>query len=176
MEEALVRIGADPPEVFLVDIGLPGMSGIDGIRRLKEAWPAVPAVVLTVYGDDKRIFDALWAGARGYLLKNTPPARLLESVTEIINGGAPMSPVVARRVVDVFQHVEPPLDCSHSLTPHETRLLKLLVEGHNYQTAATELGVSVNTIRFHIRSIYSKLQVHSKAEAVSKALRARIIR
>jgi DNA-binding NarL/FixJ family response regulator len=131
--------------------------------------------VLTVYHDDKRIFDALCAGARGYLLKNTPPARLLESVREIMSGGAPMSPEVARRVVDLFQEIHPAVP-DHNLTPHEMRLLKLLAEGHNYQTAAAELKVSVNTIRFHMRSVYSKLEVHSKAEAVSKALRSRIIR
>jgi DNA-binding NarL/FixJ family response regulator len=175
MEEALSRIGTELPEVVLIDIGLPGMSGIDGMRRLKELWPDLALVALTIYGDDKRIFDALCAGARGYLLKNTPPARLLESVREIMSGGAPMSPEVARRVVDLFQRIQPSVP-DHDLTPHELRLLKLLVEGHNYQTAAAELKVSVNTIRFHMRSVYSKLQVHSKAEAVSKALRAGIIR
>jgi DNA-binding NarL/FixJ family response regulator len=176
MEEALPRIGRELPEVVLVDIGLPGMSGIDGIRVLKETWPDLALVVLTVYGDDKRIFDALCAGARGYLLKNTPPARLLESLREVMNGGAPMSPEVARRVVDLFQQIQPPIHPDHNLTPHEMRLVKLLVEGHNYQTAAVELRVSVNTIRFHMRTIYSKLHVHSKSQAVSKALRDRIIR
>jgi DNA-binding NarL/FixJ family response regulator len=175
MEEALPRIGGELPEVVLVDIGLPGMSGIDGICRMKELWPDLPLVVLTIYGDDKRIFDALCAGARGYLLKNTPPVRLLESIREIMGGGAPMSPEVARRVVDLFQQIHPSVP-DHDLTPHEMRLLKLLVEGHNYQTAGAELKVSINTIRFHMRSVYSKLQVHSKAEAVSKALRSRIIR
>ena len=175
MEEALPRIGGELPDVVLVDIGLPGISGIEGIRRLKETWPDLALVVLTVYDDDKRIFDALCAGAHGYLLKNTPPARLLESLKEIVSGGAPMSPEVARRVVDLFREIQPSVP-DHNLTPHEMRLLRLLVEGHNYQTAAVELKVSVNTIRFHMRSVYSKLQVHSKAEAVSKALRARIIR
>lgn len=175
MEEALPRIGSELPEVVLIDIGLPGMSGIEGIRRLKDLWRDLALVVLTVYDDDKRIFDALCAGARGYLLKNTPPARLLESVREIMSGGAPMSPEVARRVVDLFQQIHPAVP-DHNLTPHEMRLLKLLAEGHNYQTAAAELKVSVNTIRFHMRSVYSKLEVHSKAEAVSKALRSRIIR
>src|SRR5215831_3657241 len=116
MEEALPRIGSELPEVVLVDIGLPGMSGIDGIRRLKELWPDLALVVLTIYGDDKRIFDALCAGARGYLLKNTPPARLLESVREIMSGGAPMSPEVARRVVDLFQQIQPTVH-DHDLTP-----------------------------------------------------------
>ena len=176
MEEALPRIPSELPDVVLVDIGLPGMSGIEGIRILKDASPSLALVVLTVYDDDKHIFDALCAGARGYLLKNTPPVRLLECLKEVIAGGAPMSPEVARQVIDLFQQIQPPVTLEHSLTPHEMRLVKLLVEGHNYQTAAAELHVSVNTIRFHMRSIYSKLHVHSKAEAVSKALRTRIIR
>jgi DNA-binding NarL/FixJ family response regulator len=175
MEEALPCIGVELPDVVLVDIGLPGMSGIEGIRVLTEAWPSLALVVLTVYDDDKRIFDALCAGARGYLLKNTPPARLLDCLHEVVDGGAPMSPAVARRVVDLLQQNQSPTHLDHNLTPHEIRLVKLLVEGYNYQTAAVELRVSVNTIRFHMRSVYSKLHVHSKAEAVSKALRTRII-
>ena len=132
--------------------------------------------MLTVYDDDQRIFDALCAGACGYLLKKTPPARLLESLKEVVGGGAPMSPDVARRVVTLFREFRPPADAGHQLTPHEIRILGLLVEGHNYKTSADELHVSINTIRFHMRSIYEKLQVHSKSEAVSKALRNRIIR
>ncbi len=116
------------------------------------------------------------AGACGYLLKKTPPARLLESLKEAVNGGGPMSPEVARRVIALFREIRPPGDADCHLTPHEIRVLKLLVEGHNYKTAALELAVSVNTIRFHMRSIYEKLQVHSKSEAVAKALRGRIIR
>ncbi len=175
MEEALERLREPLPEVVLVDIGLPGMSGIDGIRRLKQSHPAVSALVLTVYDDDERIFDAICAGACGYLLKKTPPARLLESVREVANGGAPMSPEVARRVIALFREIRPPERADYHLTAHELRLLKLLVEGHNYKTAAEEVGVSVNTISFHMRHIYEKLQVHSKSEAVAKALRNRIV-
>jgi DNA-binding NarL/FixJ family response regulator len=176
MEEALPQIGRDLPDVVLVDIGLPGMSGIEGIRELKERHPNLSVLMLTVYDDDTRIFDALCAGACGYLLKKTPPARLLESIKEVVDGGAPMSPEIARRVIALFREVQPPVEAHYLLTPHETRLLKLLVEGHNYKSAAAELEVSVNTIRFHMRSIYDKLQVHSKSEAVAKALRNRIIR
>jgi DNA-binding NarL/FixJ family response regulator len=160
----------------LLDIGLPGMSGIAGIGKLKEANPNLTVLILTVYDDDNRIFEALCAGACGYLLKKTPPARLLEGIKEVVNGGAPMSPEVARRVVALFREFQPPRESTYRLTPHETRLLKLLVEGHNYKSAAVELNVSVNTIRFHMRSVYDKLQVHSKSEAVAKALRNRIIR
>ena len=176
MEDALARITLDPPDIALVDIGLPGISGIEGIRRLKVAKPSVAILMLTVYNDDKRIFDALCAGASGYLLKQTPPGRLIESLREVLDGGAPMSPEVARKVVALFREFRPPDDARHGLTPHEVRLLKLLVEGYNYTTAAEEFGVSVNTVKFHMRSIYDKLQVHSKSQAVSKALRDRIVR
>ncbi len=176
MEEALQQIGRDLPDVVLVDIGLPRMSGTEGIRLLRERYPNLPAVVLTVYEDDKRIFDAICAGACGYLLKKTAPARLLESLHEAVNGGAPMSPEVARKVIALFREIRPPEGADYQLTPHEIRILKLLVEGHNYKTAAAELDVSVNTIRFHMRSIYDKLHVHSKSEAVAKALRERIVR
>ena len=176
MEEAIEKIGHDLPDVALIDIGLPVMSGIEGIRVLKKLHPKVAMMMLTVYEDDKRIFDAVCAGACGYLLKKTPPARLLESIQEVAGGGAPMSPEIARRVVELFRRTNLPEDAASDLTPHEIRLLKLLVEGHNYKTAAAELDVSVNTIRFHVRSIYDKLQVHSKSEAVAKSLRQRIIR
>src|SRR6185295_15048865 len=175
MEDALARLPGNIPDVLLSDIGLPGMNGIDGIRILKERYPQMQILMLTVYDDDDRIFDALCAGASGYLLKKTPPARLLDSLKEAVTGGAPMSPEVARRVIALFRDVRPPERADYQLTPHETRLLKLLVEGHNYKTAALELGVSFHTIHFHMRNVYDKLQVHSKSEAVAKALRDRIV-
>jgi DNA-binding NarL/FixJ family response regulator len=175
MEEALEKIRLELPDIMLMDIGLPGMSGIEGIRLLKESHPEMLLLMLTVYDDDEMIFDALCAGACGYLLKKTPPARLIESLTEAMNGGAPMSPEVARRVIKLFREIRPPDRADYKLTPHELRLLKLLVEGHNYKTAATSLGVSVTTVAFHMRNIYEKLQVHSKSEAVSKALRNRLV-
>ncbi len=175
MEDALREIGSDLPDVVLADIGLPGMSGIEGIGLLRERFPGLTVLMLTVYADDERIFDALCAGASGYLLKKTPPARLLEYLREAADGGAPMSPEVARRVVALFREIRPPERADYDLTPHELRLLKLLVEGYSYKTAAHHLGVSVNTISFHIKSVYEKLQVHSKSEAVAKALRNRLI-
>ena len=125
--------------------------------------------------DDARVFDALCAGASGYLLKNTPPARLLDSLTEAVNGGAPMSPEVASRVVRLFREVRPPDRAAYQLTAQEIELLKLLVDGHHYKTAAHSMGISVNTVSFHLKNIYTKLRVHSKSEAVAKALRARIV-
>jgi len=132
--------------------------------------------MLTVYDDDDRIFDALCAGACGYLLKRTSPARLLESLKEAVSGGAPMSPEVASRVISLFRDIRPPERAGYDLTPHESRLLKLVVDGHNYTTAAEELNVSYNTVKFHMRHIYEKLQVHSKSEAVAKAMRERLFK
>ena len=152
------------------------MSGIEGIRILKERYPNLLLLMLTVYDDDDRIFDALCAGACGYLLKRTSPARLLESLREAVTGGAPMSPEVASRVITLFREIRPPERADYELTPHESRLLKLLVEGHNYTTAAEELNVSYNTVKFHMRHIYEKLQVHSKSEAVGKAMRERLFK
>jgi DNA-binding NarL/FixJ family response regulator len=171
MEDALAGMRGVSVDLFLLDIGLPGMSGIDGVPRLKEKHPGAPVVMLTIYGDDRRIFAALCAGACGYLLKNTPPVRLLESIREVLDGGSPMSPEVARRVVELVRKTAPPTQGVTQLTPHELRLLGLLVEGHSYKTAGAELHVSINTIRSYIRSIYEKLHVHSKSEAVAKALR-----
>jgi DNA-binding NarL/FixJ family response regulator len=175
MEEALGGLSGRCPRVALVDIGLPGMSGIEGIPLLRKACPETTVLVLTVYSDDDRIFGAICAGASGYLLKKTPPAKLLEGLKEATEGGAPMSPEVARRVIFLFNRIRPPQQADCDLTPHEVRLLQLLAEGHNYKTAATELNVSPNTIAFHMKRIYEKLHVHSKSEAVAKALRKRIV-
>ena len=181
MEEALPglrRLMASPasaPHVVLVDIGLPGMSGIEGIKLLKQEFPGMLCVVLSVFEDDQRIFEAICAGAAGYLLKKTPSAKLLESIREVVDGGSSTSPEVARRVFELFKRFNPPKQEPHNLTGHELRVLKLLVDGHNYKTAAAELGVTVHAVSFHVRRIYEKLQVHSKSEAVAKALKNRIV-
>jgi DNA-binding NarL/FixJ family response regulator len=178
MEEALDRMGkgSDLPDVVLVDIGLPGMDGIEGIRILKGRHPNLILLMHTVYDGDERIFDALCAGANGYLLKKTSPARLLECLREAMNGGAPMTPEVAHQVIKLFREIRPPEKPDEQLTPHEIRLLEMLAEGHNYETASVELGVTTHTISFHLQRIYEKLHVHSKTEAVAKALRNRLIK
>ena len=176
MEEGLRRLGADLPDLVLCDIGLPGMDGIEGIKLLKEQFPDLLVIMLTIYDDDERIFNALCAGAGGYLLKKTPPVRLLESIKEAVSGGSPMSPEVARRVITIFRDIRPPSQADYDLTAHETRLLKMLVEGHNYKTAAAEIGVTVHAVSFHMRRIYEKLQVHTKSEAVAVAMRDRLIK
>jgi len=175
MEEALGRVGDELPDVVLTDIGLPGMSGIEGIGILKVRYPDLLIVALTIYDDEKGIFQALCAGASGYLLKNMPPARLLESLKEVATGGAPMSPEVARQVVKLFREFRPPERAEYRLTSQETQLLKLLVDGHSYKTAAAELGITVRTVAFHLQNVYQKLQVHSKSEAVAKALRNKLV-
>jgi DNA-binding NarL/FixJ family response regulator len=152
------------------------MSGIEGIKILKEQYPEITILMITVYDDDERIFDAICAGASGYLLKRTPPTKLLESLRDAVAGGSPMSPEVARRVITLFREIRPPERANYDLSPHETRLLKMLVEGHNYKTAATEIGVTVHAVSFHMRNIYEKLQVHSKSEAVAVAMRDRLIK
>jgi DNA-binding NarL/FixJ family response regulator len=175
MEEALNQIVCEVPDIALVDIGLPGMSGMEGLRILKERYPKLRSLMLTVYDDDERIFGAICLGASGYLLKSTPPSRLLESLQELMAGGAPMSPSVATRVLMLFRRFRPPAQAQYDLSPHETRLLSMLVEGHNLRTAATELHVSRATVAWHMGNIYDKLQVHSKSEAVAKALRSGLI-
>ena len=175
MEAALDGLGSNPPRVALVDIGLPGMNGIDGVRILRERYPSIAPVLLTVYKDDDRIFQAVCAGACGYLLKKTSPARLLEAIKEIAEGGAVMSPEVAIRVVQLFRKTHTPEQASAGLSPQELRILKLLAEGHQNKTAAAELGISIHTVSFHLRAIYEKLHVHSRSEAVARAIRERLV-
>jgi DNA-binding NarL/FixJ family response regulator len=175
MEEALRRIEQTEVDLILTDIGLPRMDGIEGTRILREKFPELPIVVLTVHGEDDKIFQALCAGANGYLLKDTPPARIIEALREVLEGGAPMSPDVARRVVNIFRTFAPPVEADYHLAEQETRILKMLVDGHHYKTAAFELNISTSTVSFHLKNIYEKLQVHSKTEAVAKALREKLV-
>jgi len=175
MEEALPRLQVDVPHVLLLDIGLPGMSGIEGVRRVRSACPEIQVLMLTVHGDDDHVFEAICAGACGYLLKETPRERLLAAIRELREGGAPMSPEVARKVVLMFQRVAPPKARERQLTPREFQILRLLADGHSYKTCADQLSLSLDTVRFHIRSIYEQLHVHSKSEAVLKAVRSGLI-
>jgi DNA-binding NarL/FixJ family response regulator len=174
MEEALRNIHRDIPDIILSDIGLPRMDGIEGIGIIKERYPDMTILILSVYTDNERIFDAICAGACGYLLKKTPPARILESLREAAEGGSPMSPEIARKVITLFRDFRPPPKVDYNLTPHEERILKMFVGGHTKKTAAAELGVSFHTVSFHLRNIFEKLQVHSKSEAVAKALQNRL--
>jgi DNA-binding NarL/FixJ family response regulator len=175
MEEALDGVAAVVPDVVVSDLGLPGMSGVEGIRILRERCPLLPIIAFTILEDDDDVFAALCAGACGYLLKSTPPDRLLDGIREVAGGGAPMSPQVARRVVTLFRDFRPPERASCRLTPQEAELLRLLVDGHHYKTAADKMGISRHTVSFHLRNVYTKLEVHSKSEAVARALRDRLV-
>ncbi len=175
MEEALRFVETDPVDLILTDIGLPRMDGIEGTRLLREKVPELPIVVLTVHAENDKIFQALCAGASGYLLKNTSAAKIIESLNDVLNGGAPMSSDVAGKVVQLFRTFAPPAEADYRLTEQETRILRMLVDGHHYKTAARELGISKSTVSFHLKNVYEKLQVHSKTEAVAKALRESLI-
>ena len=175
MEEALAGIALVPPDVLLADIGLPGMSGTEGVKLAKQRFPALQILMLTVHADDEHVFAAICAGACGYLLKDTPPETLLDAIRELHAGGAPMSPGIARSVVTTFQRFAPPAGAAHGLSARELDVLKLLVDGHSYKTAARALDLSIDTIRFHVRNVYEKLHVHSKSEAVRAALERRIL-
>jgi DNA-binding NarL/FixJ family response regulator len=159
-------------DVALVDVHLPGMSGTDAVPELRARWPDTLILMLTVFAEDETVFASLCRGASGYLLKKTPPARLLDAIREAAEGGAPMSPEVARKVIRMFRDWQPREPLDTDLTPTERRLLQLLAEGDTYRAAGNTLHISVNTVRSHIRTIYEKLHVHSKSAAVSKALKA----
>jgi DNA-binding NarL/FixJ family response regulator len=174
-EDALRSIRSFPPDVLLLDIHLPGMLGSEAAREFHERFPGLPILMFTVFEDEDAVFESLCNGACGYLLKKTPPAKLIEALQDATAGGAPMSPEIAGKVVRMFRDLRAPVAKDHDLTPQEVRLLALLAEGHSYQTAADQLEISINTIRNYIRSIYEKLHVHSKSEAVSKALKSGII-
>jgi DNA-binding NarL/FixJ family response regulator len=175
VEEVLGEVARLPADILLLDINLPDMAGSDGVRLIRERAPALQVVMLTVFSEQDKVFDSICNGACGYLLKKTPPARLLEAIREAHGGGSPMSPEIARKVVTLFQKTGPPVKVDERLMPQELRLLRLLADGHSYQAAADQMGISIDTVRNYIRSIYGKLHVHSRSEAVTKALRARLI-
>lgn len=175
VEEALQGRFSDIPDVLLLDINLPGMTGAGGVRLFREKYPSMQVMMLTNYSEDDKIFESICNGACGYMLKKTPPTKLLEAISEAATGGAPMSPEIARRVVDLFRKTRAPAEVEQPLSPQEVRLLGMLASGHSYRSAAANLSISINTIRDYVRSIYEKLHVHSKPEAVGKALRGGII-
>ena len=162
-------------DVVLMDIGLPGASGIEGVRAVKRKYPETQVIMLTVFDDDKNIFNAVMAGANGYLVKKTAPARLLAAIEEAAAGGMPMTPMVARHVIEMFKRQAPSKNDDIDLTPREHEVLALLVDGMNYAVIGEKLFISLDTVRNHIRHIYEKLHVHSKSHAVAKALKQNIV-
>lgn len=175
LEAALVARAGPAPDVVLLDIRLPGIQGDEGVERIRERFPSALVLMLTANASDEKIFASLCRGACGYLLKGTPPAALLEAIREAADGGSPMSPAIARKVVALVRRTGVDVPLGQHLTDRETEVLALLAQGRSYQAAADEMGISINTLRNYIRSVYEKLQVHSRSEAVGKAIRSGLI-
>lgn len=164
-------------DVVLMDIGLPGINGIEGVKKAKQINPDISILMLTVYEESEIVYEALCAGAYGYLVKKTPPSRLIEAIKEVYEGGSPMSSRIARQVTTSFQNYrnQNAVNSQYNLSNREKEVLQHLADGSNYQEIADELFISVDTVRHHIRNIYKKLQVHSQSEAVAKAIRKKLI-
>ncbi|HXX62674.1 MAG TPA: response regulator transcription factor [Bacteroidota bacterium] len=173
-EEALAQLKS-PPDVLLSDIGLPGIKGDEGAAHFKQRFPSTAIVMLTIYRDDERIFRSLLSGASGYILKKEPPGKILDAIRDVHAGGATMSADIAVKVFNAFRALAPRTGGGAPLTDREEQILQELVKGNSYKTTADHLFISIHTVRFHIRSIYEKLHVHSKSEAVAKALKNRLL-
>src|ERR1051325_2303094 len=170
-EDALKALPNDKPEVVLMDINLPGMNGVECVRQLKQLLPQLQVMMLTVYEDTENIFNALAAGASGYLLKRTPQAEVLEAIREVHRGGSPMTTHIARKVVQSFQHPGASTQSAENLSPREQEVLDCLSKGFLYKEIAEKLGISYETVHTYIRRIYEKLQVRTRTEAVAKFLK-----
>lgn len=163
------------PDVIIMDIDMPGTNGIEGLKKIREINSDVKILMLTVFDDNRNVFEAIKNGANGYLLKETPPARLLQYIEESASGGAPMTASIASQVLKMFSQVTSSKGTDYNLTERETQVLQLLVEGYSYKMIAAEIFVSIDTVRSHIKKVYEKLHVNSKGEAVAKAFRDKII-
>jgi DNA-binding NarL/FixJ family response regulator len=173
------RIQHSKPDVVLMDIEMPGMNGVEAVKIIKRLFPEITVVMQTVFEDDDKVFDAICSGASGYLLKDTPPSRLMESIKEAHEGGAPMSPTIAKKTLNLFQKFLSPLsgntNTDYHLSPREKEVLEWLVKGYSYKMIAASCTISFDTVRTHIRNIYHKLHVASMSEAVAKAIRERLV-
>jgi DNA-binding NarL/FixJ family response regulator len=176
-ESFLAKLNNLDVNVVLMDIALPGISGIEGVKEAKKIKPDIDILMLTIYEDSEKVFDALCAGACGYLVKKTPPSKLLEAINEVHEGGSPMSSQIARQVITAFKESKAARDDSDEfgLSTREKEVINLLAGGNNYQQIANHLFISVDTVRHHIKNIYKKLHVHTQSEAVAKAIRKKII-
>lgn len=163
----------EPPEIILLDIGLPGMSGIEGINKFKEISPATMIIILTIHDDHNSVFDAISSGASGYLLKDSSPEKVIEAFNEVLSGGAPINPQIARKVIERFKDLTP-VSSNYHLTSREKEILKHLVEGFNKKQIAEKLFLSFHTVNTHIKNIYEKLQVNTRGALVSKAYKEKL--
>lgn len=175
-DDLVKRIEASNPDVIVMDIEMPGISGIEGVKLVKENFPEMKILMETIFDDDEKIFNSICAGAEGYILKNTAPVEILEAIKEIYEGGSPMTPTIANRVLKMVksQHSSDSKNL-FNLTDREKEILSCLVEGMSYKLIADECTISIDTVNAHIKNIYKKLQVHSKSEAVAKAIKGKIV-
>lgn len=173
--DVLQQTEAFMPHLLLMDIDMPGINGIEAVKMLKRDFPAVDIVMFTVFEDDDKIFKSVMAGASGYLLKKTQPAKLLEALNEFVQGGAPMTGSIATRVLQMFRKQSQQSAASFNLSPRELDILTGLTDGKSYRIIAAERFLSTETVRSHVKNIYEKMHVHSKAEAVAKAFREKLI-
>jgi len=175
-DDIIFNLKKTMPQVVLMDIQMPGMNGIEGVKIIKENFPEIKIIMQTVVEDDDKIFASICSGASGYLLKNTTPARLLQAIVEVYEGGAPMTPAIAQKVLEKFRKQSPAsTDELNQLTNREKEILECLVQGMSYKMIAAECTISADTVRHHIRNIYEKLHVHSKSEAVIKAMKGKFV-
>src|SRR4030095_4016925 len=175
-EDVITKVSSVRPDVILMDIEMPVVNGIDAVRIVKEKFPEVKILMETIFEEDEKVFQSICNGAEGYILKNTPPDEILDAIKEIHEGGAPMTPCIALKVMRMFkQNLSVNKDDSFNLSSREKEILKCLVEGMSYKLIAANCFISIDTVHGHIKNIYKKLQVHSKSEAVIKAIKGRMV-
>lgn len=174
--DLIFQLKKDIPDVVLMDIEMPGINGIEGVKLIKQQLPELHVLMQTVFHDDENIFNAICAGASGYILKSTSPANYIEAIKDVYNGGSPMTGSIARRVLELFQrNIAPANKTDYQLTPKEKEILNHMVQGKSFKMIADAMGISYETVRTHMKSIYNKLHVNSNTEAVSKAMREKIV-
>lgn len=175
-ENVLENLRQTEAAIVVMDIDLPGMNGIDSTRIVKAHFPEMPVLMLTIFEDDTKIFNAICAGANGYLLKNSTPTQIIQSIREMVQGGAPMSPMVARKVLESYKvNNGAKRNITYDLSQREREILELITRGMSYKMVSETCNISIDTVKFHAKNIYEKLQVHSKSEAIVLAIRNRIV-
>jgi DNA-binding NarL/FixJ family response regulator len=174
-EDLIHRVEKSCPDVILMDIGMPGLSGIEGVKLIKNKFPEIKILMQTIFEDDKKIFESICAGAEGYILKNTSPSEILDAIKEIHEGGSPMTPSIANRVLKMLKKNQSPEEADFNLTSREKEILLCLVRGLSYKLIADACTISIETVNVHIKNIYKKLHVHSKSQAVAKAIKGNLL-